>query len=48
MFNNDDLLQTHGPYGKHGKQRMSTKKWLTKTHYRIGVCTWSHGWEKKN
>jgi len=34
--NNDDLLQTHRPYRRHSKQRMSTEKWLAITCYRIG------------
>jgi len=44
--NNNDLLQIQGPYCRHSKRRISTKKWLALTHYRTGVCTWWHGRKK--
>jgi len=32
IYNNDDLLQTHGPYRRHSKQRTSTKNEMLRTH----------------
>jgi len=36
--NNDDILQTYGPYRRHGPTH-EHKKWLDITRHRIGVCT---------